>query len=162
MIKEIYDDPDSYEKFIAQLDKALYEHYETIIIEPQKVGDETARWIRVGNCLHKTAFVSGLGSIAFGLICPRNFHISGPLCIISTFCSAVYWISWSFDPCVKYQVETNPIILKTKIQSYSEFSSPTVLKYKELSKVQRYLHQSVCLLSMSFMAYRVYKAVVSN
>lgn len=62
----MYEDQDSYEKFIAELDKALDERYETIIIEPCKVGDETSRWIRVGNCLHKTATISGLASVAAG------------------------------------------------------------------------------------------------
>lgn len=111
VIREIYDVPDAYDNFIAQLDKALYEHYETIIIEPQKVGDETARWIRVGNCLHKTAFLSGFGSIALGYVWPHNFHISSSLCFVSTFCTTVYWISWSFDPCVKYQVTIHLIRL---------------------------------------------------
>lgn len=100
----MYEDQDSYEKFIAELDKALDEHYETIIIEPAKVGDETSRWIRVGNCLHKTAMLSGLASVASGIIWPKNLHSMCACAAISTFCSSIYWISWSYDPCVKYQV----------------------------------------------------------
>lgn len=37
-----------------------------IIIEPVKLGDETARWITVGNFLNKTAVVSGISSILTG------------------------------------------------------------------------------------------------
>lgn len=39
---------------------------EVIVIEPTQLGDETARWISVGNCLHKTAVGSGLGAIVTG------------------------------------------------------------------------------------------------
>lgn len=37
-----------------------------IVIEPVRLGDETARWIAVGNCLHKTSVLAGLGSIITG------------------------------------------------------------------------------------------------
>lgn len=107
----MYEDQDSYEKFIAELDKALDEHYETIIIEPAKVGDETSRWIRVGNCLHKTAMISGLAAVASGFIWPKNLHSMCTCAAISTFCSSIYWISWSYDPCVKYQVSLFPKVM---------------------------------------------------
>jgi hypothetical protein len=50
--------------FIADLDRALIGRCDYIIIEPAKLGDETSRWIMVGNCLHQTAILSGLTSIA--------------------------------------------------------------------------------------------------
>lgn len=68
VIREIYDGENAHEKFIADLDQALFEKYDYIIVEPAKVADETSRWIMVGNCLHKTAVASGLASIAAGTI----------------------------------------------------------------------------------------------
>lgn len=68
VIREIYDGDNAHEKFIAALDQALIDNYDYIIVEPAKVADETARWILVGNCLHKTAVATGLVSIAAGKI----------------------------------------------------------------------------------------------
>lgn len=48
------------------MERALEAEYNLIVIEPAKLGDETSRWIAVGNCLHKTASLSGLGAIATG------------------------------------------------------------------------------------------------
>lgn len=52
--------------FETQLDIALEESYKIIIIEPSKLGDETTRWIAVGDWIHKVAMCSGLGSITIG------------------------------------------------------------------------------------------------
>lgn len=66
MIREIYDGENAHEKFLSDLDQALFEKVDYIIVEPNKVGDETSRWIMVGNCLHKTSVVSGLASVVSG------------------------------------------------------------------------------------------------
>jgi Mitochondrial morphogenesis regulator len=66
LIREIYDGEHAHESFILDLDRALTEKFDYIIIEPAKVADETSRWIMVGNCLHKTAVLSGLASAASG------------------------------------------------------------------------------------------------
>lgn len=68
LIREIYDGENAHENFILDLDRALVEKYDYIIVEPAKVADETSRWILVGNCLHKTSVLSGLASIASGLL----------------------------------------------------------------------------------------------
>lgn len=56
--------------FIAELDRALISQYDYIIIEPSKLGDETSRWINVGNCLHQTAVLTGLASVASSKLTP--------------------------------------------------------------------------------------------
>lgn len=66
LIREIYETDNAHEHFISELDKALISKADYIIIEPSKLGDETGRWIMVGNCLNKTAIVSGVASIASG------------------------------------------------------------------------------------------------
>lgn len=49
-----------------ELERALDAGCAIIIVEPSRLGDETARWISVGNCLHKTAVLSGIFSIGSG------------------------------------------------------------------------------------------------
>lgn len=63
IIKEVYDGDNSPEIFEFELEKALENCCDIIIIEPTRLGEETARWIKVGNCLHRTAVFSGLSSI---------------------------------------------------------------------------------------------------
>ncbi|XP_026676549.1 transmembrane protein 11-B, mitochondrial [Diaphorina citri] len=73
IISEVYDgDSDGFE---LQLDNALDENYKIIIIEPSKLGDETTRWIAVGNWIHKVAVFSGLGSITVDYF-PNKLHTS--------------------------------------------------------------------------------------
>ena len=66
VIREIYDGEHAQEQFELELERALDAAVPVIVIEPTRLGDETARWIAVGNCLHKTAVLTGLGSICSG------------------------------------------------------------------------------------------------
>lgn len=66
VIQEVYDGEYSQQCFAMELERALDAGCEVIVIEPTQLGDETARWISVGNCLHKTAVVSGVGAIVTG------------------------------------------------------------------------------------------------
>lgn len=50
-----------------ELERALEAGVSVIVIEPEPLGEETARWIYVGNLLHEVAVYSGLCSIASGL-----------------------------------------------------------------------------------------------
>lgn len=87
------------------MEKALVARINYIIVEPARLGDETARWITVGNCLHKTAVISGLASIVSVSLWPDRLAIcAAPLCAISVFCTGLYTVSWNYDPCVQYQV----------------------------------------------------------
>lgn len=66
VIREIYDSEYAHQGFAMELERALDAGCRYIVIEPSQLGEETARWISVGNCLHKTAVVSGLGSLITG------------------------------------------------------------------------------------------------
>lgn len=100
----MYDGQNAHEAFEAELEKALEARVNFIIIEPARLSDETERWITVGNCLHKTAVISGLASIATGSIWPDRTAIGASLCAISVFCTGLYTVSWNYDPCCQYQV----------------------------------------------------------
>lgn len=104
VIREVYEG-DEQETFETELEKALESKVNYIIIEPQRLGDETARWITVGNCLHKTAVLSGLASIVCGSVWSNRPVFSSPLCAVSIFCAGLYTVSWNVDYCCQYQVD---------------------------------------------------------
>merc|ERR1712150_111061 len=70
-----------------------------------RLGEETARWISVGNLLHKIAVISGFGAFSLGFILSDRRYLPLPLGITSLFCSTLYTMSWQFDPCSQYRVE---------------------------------------------------------
>lgn len=157
IIHEIYDSEYAQEQFEADLERALESQCGMIIIEPTKIGDETARWIQVGNCLHKTAVISGLGCLSCTLAVPRAFR--GPLCIIlgsiSIFSAAVYGVSWQFDPCCKYQVEYDTKKLAQLPVDLLTSSSPVVLVRQD-DKYRKRLHNTVAFSVLMYFGWRIY------
>lgn len=180
LIREIYDGENAHENFISDLDRALVEKFDYIIIEPVKLADETSRWIMVGSCLHKTAVLSGLGSIAAGeiyalssanqqlslnlnillllaFVWPENIIYYSSLGFVSLFCTSLYTISWNTDPCVQYLIERDPKKLP-KFPNLKDFTSPVVLTYKSNTK-EKYLQRIVTTFAVGVCAYRIYEAL---
>lgn len=59
-----------------ELERALEAGVSVIVIEPEPLGEETARWIYIGNLLHKVSVHSGLCGIVsgkFSLVFIPNF-----------------------------------------------------------------------------------------
>lgn len=84
IIREVYDSENANEIFEQQLEQALVNSVDTIIIEPYKLGDETSRWIAVGNCLHKSVSL---------LVCSMSIiHRMGTYKQINYFCTGC--VSW--------------------------------------------------------------------
>lgn len=156
VIREVYDSGNAHETFEAELEKALEAKVDYIIIEPTRLGDETGRWITVGNCLHKTAVLSGISSLVCGLIWQDRPMFSAPLCAVSIFCTGLYTVSWNYDSCVQYQVLRNPKKLQ-KVRVLNELSSPTVLAYSDNTKT-KYFHRGITLLASAFCAWQIYQA----
>lgn len=157
VIREVYDSEYSQHGFSLELEKALDAKCSIIVIEPTQLGDETARWIRFGNYLHKTAVVTGLGSIVSGFIWSENVFPQGPLCLVSFLTTALYTASWEFDPCVKYQVEHNPKELaRLPILGALTATSPVVLVRKDDTK-RKVLHCTVSLTAAALFIYRLWK-----
>lgn len=157
IIREIYDGENAHEAFENELERALETNCECIVIEPSKLGEETARWISVGNCLHKTAIMSGFGSILSSIVWPDKMYISFPLSGISFFCTGLYAVSWQTDPCCKYQVETNPQTLEKLPLHTLHSSSPVVLIRKDDTR-RIVLHTAITILAVAFCAFRIYKS----
>ncbi|XP_003489494.1 transmembrane protein 11 homolog, mitochondrial [Bombus vosnesenskii] len=158
IIKEVYDNENAHETFEYELERALESECSLIVIEPSKLGDETSRWIAVGNCLHKTAALSGLAAITTGLIWGDQPYICGPLGFISVISCGLYTVSWQFDPCCQYQVETDTSKLPhVELLAVLGPSSPTFLVRKDDTR-RRILHTTITLVALSISAWRVYQA----
>lgn len=179
IIPEVYDDENAYENFENELEKALEAGYSVIVIEPSRLGDETARWIAVGNCLHKTAVAAGMVSVAAALVWTEKPYICLPFGILSLLCTGVYTLSWQFDPCVKYQVETDlkkliaefpqlgvlPALMSVDCQKAPAYVSsfnnmptnPVVLVHKDNEK-QKILHSGFSIIAAIFCMWRLYNA----
>jgi len=155
IIHEIYDNDSASEYFESELEQALETCIRTIIIEPSKLGDETARWITVGNCLHKTSVLCGLGCLVTGITWPDKGLVYFPLGFCSIVCAGVYTVSWQFDPCCKYQVEYNSHRLQRLPLHNLTSSSPVVLVRKDDTR-RKILHNLLAGLSTAYCAWRFY------
>lgn len=158
IIPEVYDgDSDGFE---TQLDIALEESYKIIIIEPSKLGDETTRWIAVGDWIHKVAMCSGLGSITIGIACPNKPVMYLPLYVISLFSVGLYTLSWQLDPCCKYKVANKSILKKYHIEE-NQLSSPASSTYLLRTSIAStvWLHNVVLITATGFFAYKWYQSM---
>ncbi|XP_074647223.1 transmembrane protein 11-A, mitochondrial-like [Tubulanus polymorphus] len=155
IIHEIYEHEDAHIEFENELERALEAEVETIIIEPTKLGDETAKWITVGNCLHKTAVLAGLSSFIVAAALPTASFGYIPLGCTSVVCSSVYAISWQFDPCCKYQVEYNPKKLQ-KLPLHNLGSSSPVVLVRKNDRRRKILHNSISLAAGAFCIWKFY------
>ena len=157
IIHEIYDSEDAHEQFEADLERALESQCAMIVIEPPKIGEETARWIQVGNCLHKTAVLAGLSCFASPWILPTAFK--GPCSLscgsLSVLCTTLYGISWQFDPCCKYQVEYDTKKLAKLPLGSLTSSSPVVLVRRD-DKYRKRLHNCVAGFVLIYLGSKIY------
>lgn len=157
IIHEIYDSEDAHEQFEADLERALENQCKMIAIEPTAIGEETARWIQVGNCLHKTAVIAGLGCFVSPWVLPKALKEPVSLVCggISFFCAALYGVSWQFDPCCKYQVEHDTKKLAKLPLGSLTSSSPIVLVRKD-DKYRKRLQNLVAGSAFIYCSWKVY------
>jgi len=161
IIREIYDSENAYEYFEQQLERALSNESEVIVIEPFKLGDETARWISVGNCLHKTAVLAGFGSIVAAFVWPDKRLLALPAAVLSVMCVSLYSVSWQFDPCCKYQVESDSRQLAQLSLTPLNSPSPVVLVRKDDTR-RKVLHTAVAIACLTQTGLRMYYPYVSK
>ncbi|XP_050390507.1 transmembrane protein 11, mitochondrial [Patella vulgata] len=156
IIREIYEHEDAQEEFEYELDRALEAGIQTIIIEPTRLGDETSRWISVGNFLHKTSVLAGLGSLICGGTWPDRGYLFLPLGAVSVICAAVHTISWQTDPCSKYQVEGD-IKKLPRLPLHSLTTSTPVVLVKKNDFRRKVLHTTVSLAAGAYCGSKIHK-----
>uniref|UniRef100_A0A2K5PPE0 Transmembrane protein 11 n=1 Tax=Cebus imitator TaxID=2715852 RepID=A0A2K5PPE0_CEBIM len=132
-------------------------HYKYIVIEPTRIGDKTARWITVGNCLHKTAVLAGTACLFTPLALPLDYshYISLPVGVLSLACCTLYGISWQFDSCCKYQVEYAYKLSRLPLHTLTS-STPVVLVQKDDLHRKR-LHNTIALAALVYCVKKIYE-----
>ncbi|CAH1646076.1 unnamed protein product [Spodoptera littoralis] len=154
IIREVYDSENAHIKFEMELERALEAGVSVIVIEPEPLGEETARWIYVGNLLHKVSVYSGLCSITSGLV--WSSLACAPFGIVSVLCAGCYTLSWQWDPCCKYQEEKNRRHLSTlPMLSDLTSASPVVLVHTD-NKRKIMLHTTVSITATAICLWRLY------
>ncbi len=153
----IHDSEDSH-GLECELDKALENGYQLIVIEPVGLGDRAIRWIRVGNFLHKSTVLSSLGVLVVGpFLSPKTAVWSLlPLGVVGVLCACVYDFSWQFDPCCKYQVDYKGRGLTRVPSQELESQSPVVLVQKN-DKHRKVLHNFLAIFTTCVIGYKLYK-----
>jgi len=160
----VVSDSNDYQTTVILLDSALDKQAPVIIIEPTQLGDETSRWIRVGNCLHKTAVLSAVGCIAVGAIIPLASSSIGltasciGLGLGSVFCAAVYALSWQFDPCCKYQPTDDAKILRHLPFFALSSTAPVVLVRRDDTR-RKWLQNFLATAATLMCIWRLYNAL---
>jgi len=93
-----------------------------------------------------------------GLVWGDRPYICGPLGFTSVITCGLYTVSWQFDPCCQYQVETDTSKLPhVELLAVLGPSSPTFLVRKD-DKRRRILHTTIALAAFGITAWRVYQA----
>ena len=157
------------EYFEVELEDALEAGCKIILIESKELGEETARWIYIGNFLEKSAIITGLASIVSNYVLPNEPIIFCPMAAFSLLCSGLHSASWSTDPCSKYKVMTsNCDDINDKVFRWLTdltdlmccTNEVPVILYKEdngLSKKTGLLHRALSLIAFTFSAWRLYR-----
>lgn len=159
MVSDSYD----YETTLSLLENALDAQSPVIIIEPTQLGDETSRWIRVGNCLHKTAVLSAVGCVAVGAVVPPASSPVGitascvGLGLGSVACAGLYAVSWQFDPCCKYQPTDDTKILRRLPFVVLSSTSPVVLIRRDDTR-RKWLQNLLAAAAALMCIWRLYHA----
>ncbi|XP_003964535.2 transmembrane protein 11, mitochondrial [Takifugu rubripes] len=158
IVHEIYNGENAQDQFEYELEMALEAQYKYIVIEPTRIGDETARWITVGNCLHKTAVLSGTSCLLTPLSLPSEFsrYVALPAGALSVACAALYGISWQFDPCCKYQVEYDSQKL-SRLPLHTLTSSTPVVLVRRDDVYRKRLHNTIALAALAYCAMKIYE-----
>ena len=156
IIREVYEHEYSAEEFEVELDKALDKKAQTIVVEPARLGEDTARWIACGNWLHKAAVLSGFGCLSLGLLWPDRTVVYFPCGFVSVGCAGVYAISWQFDPCCKYQVEYD-LMKVPKLPLHKLTTTTPVVLVRKDDRRRKILQNVIALASGSLCCYKMYK-----
>lgn len=158
IIREIYENENSIETFLIQLERALHKKYECIVIEPKRLAEETGRWIMLGNILSRLSLLSGAASITISVVSPNRLFVSVPLAALTLITRGFYDISWNFDPCSKYQVETGGSAVARFVDESVAKSATRILVYKD-NALLNYAQRSVTVVAVVLCGFHLYRSL---
>jgi hypothetical protein len=92
-----------------------------------------------------------------GVLWSDRPYICGPFGFTAAISCSLYTVSWQFDPCCQYQVETDTSKLPhVEVLAVLGPSSPTFLVKKDDTR-RRILHTTITILAVSISAWRIYQ-----
>ncbi|CAG2162215.1 unnamed protein product [Oppiella nova] len=158
LIRELFDGTD--DLLDTELERALENGIQTIVIEAHRLGEETARWISIGNCLNKTSVVTGIGSILAGIIWPEKRSTQCCLTGVSLLTNGIHYLSWQMDECEHYRVETDVHKIAANCAHLEDFDKPVVLTRREAHEMKRnhIFQTAISLIALAFTAFKLYKS----
>jgi len=154
VIREVYENGLATEYFALQLDYALDAGAQVIVIEPSRLGRETAQWLAIGTGLRRTA----ISAWSLSLLAATLRRDGVCLCCAATAAAmaTVYAVSWRPDPCSQYRVERNSRQLQRLPLRDVACTTPVVLVRGEHSRLRHGIYGSVALASMGICVWRIY------
>lgn len=159
VIREIYNGVDALELFENELDRALESGCDVIVIEPERLGEDTARWIGLGDCLHSTVLVTGSGSVISSVLWEEKPYIYCPLTGLGLFCAAFYNCSWKKDPCAMYRTASAAEKAERTDSMAPDACKHTVLirRMDSESGHRSFIQSAVAFISITFSVWKLYK-----
>lgn len=159
VIREMYNGVDAQELFENELDRALDAACEVIVIEPERLGEDTARWIGLGDCLNSTVLVAGSGSIVACVVWQEKPYVYCPLTGLALFCAAFYNFSWKQDPCSMYRTATESE-RHARMQHLLPYSPKHTVLIRRLARESDHrslIQSTVALISLTFSVWKLVK-----
>lgn len=147
--------------FENELEHALESGCDMIVIEPERLGEETVRWIKLGDCLSSTAVMTGSTGVASSLLWEDKPYIYCPLTGLSVFCAAFYRFSWKEDPCSAYRPARNDEQdVQRKAENISGSHKRVVLVKKDPiceADTRSIIHSAIAVIAMTISVWKLYR-----
>lgn len=142
----------------CQFEEALEREYVLIIIEPVGLGNDSTRWIKVGNFLHKMAVLASVTTLTTTPFMPTRIALftTLPLGLFGVCCTVLYGVSWQSDPCCKYQVDYHGKTL-TQIPSHDLHSPSPVVLVRRNDKYRKMLHNTLSVVVLGYVGWTLYR-----
>lgn len=161
VVRELYNGIDAREVLENELDRAIDAGVDVILIEPEQLGEDTARWISLGNCLHRTTLVTSSISVLATICWEEKPYIYCPLSGLCIFCASFYHFSWKADPCSNYRT-AHPSEFQDKLIQITGSSVPPVVLIRKKTVPSPYnaklcVHATLAILATTLSAWKLYK-----
>jgi hypothetical protein len=146
-----------------QLDEAVNQGIQTILIEPTKLGNRTITWLTLGKYLRRFSTSMGICCLLSGFKLPENHEIhiiTGSLnLILGTF----YFISWNSDSCITYRYEQSLNKLPNYVpRDQIRTSKPVILVKDKSYLIKNILHRSIFSISLTYLTYKFFKLCLNS